>query len=197
MEKMNTTKDKSFEHSVSLKLNKKGQRAMVIGIAILVLVLVFIVFAVIFSFYGKALKAIIEGEFDDTRNDMMFLNYLRSPVELGGKELIVADIIALYESGQGTYNRQDLKDAAWAEAEVVLRTRVCDECYKVYVKGGDFQIGKKWDPLLDETQEKCVIIPGIERDKAIEVCMVTEVITFGTAVKWSLQIAAVAFWSTR
>jgi Na+-transporting methylmalonyl-CoA/oxaloacetate decarboxylase gamma subunit len=164
----------------NIKLDKKGQREIVLGVAIVVLVLILIVFAVMFNAYGDVLKAHIKKEFFDTTQNMNLLNYLRTPLSVDGKGQTVADVIAIYESKQ----QDDYYTALESKTAEVLGKLYTEKTFAVLVEGGKFRVGSRF-ASAEKKHKTCALIPATETSKTLEVCLLSDPISVNPFVRFA------------
>ena len=166
-------------------IGKKGQKEIVIGVAMVVLVLIFIVFAMIFNSYGDALREYIQGSFGSTKIKTNMNSYLKTPIIVEGKTATIAEFIAIYEDSENSDYKKAIKTKIEQKKDIIfLYTE--DAAYNLYVEGGSFKIDKS---LLDSlTSAKfCQDIPSLQKEKALKVCLETRLLSLGWFTKFAMN----------
>jgi len=77
--------------------NKKGFITEVLAdiYVFIVFLLIMLIFSILFYFGGEIMKTSIKGEYDNLDGNTILLNYLRTPVEVDGKETTIAELILI------------------------------------------------------------------------------------------------------
>jgi len=170
-------------------LGKKGQKEIVIGVAMVVLVLIFILFAVIFNSYGDALQEYIQGSFGTTKIKTNLNNYLKTQITVDGKTAAIAEFIAIYEDSEDNDYKKAIKTSI-KQKEGLLLLYTENEAHNLYVEDGKFRIDNT--PTLDRLTffQFCQDIPSLQKEEALKVCLETRLLSLG----WWTKFWADTLW---
>lgn len=133
--------------------------------------LLMLIFTLLFYFGAKTVKAEIKGEYENLDGNTILLNYLRTPVEIDGKNINIAELILISEFDKEKRNR--LKTIT-RDLLIKFNTFSYKDDYSIKIEFSDepLFIGQVGGFLIGKIEQKEVgkiKLPSLEGDISISI----------------------------